>query len=744
MQAELLTCGICSLEYNETTCIPKLIPTCGHTICSTCLDNVLQQNDQPVCPLDQSVFPVIGQTSAAFTTNLMLLAILDETLKQKYEQCETHNEPLNLVCITHKSKICKLCADSDLHKKHTIIHINDLRNEAKARKKQLESGVKEFDTYQRNIEKFLKEEKDSILLNAKERFKRIKELIVSKEEEVYLEINSFFAVEGVEINDKLEKDLTLRNTMQQKISELDNHIISQQFFESLRDETLVFNIKANYDRLLQLTEENKQKFEEGLDTLETTFINLIQQLQLLIPSQQLGELIEAENNDIIDSDNYNFLRLSNLLKVDDRDGWLVISPQTDNSKGNNEFWDLAQKSSEWKSMKRISLEFMNIKVSSETLQAIYAIWKQLKSVSDLSVTFSEEICSDQDLSIFCLNSFWALPGIQTLHINLERCNITDQGFVELVCEALAKMIGIKTLNIQLGRTKISDSSLEAFSKHMLPVLTNLESLRLGIYRAQVTDVSLSKVFTGLKARAGGLRLLSLDLSETEIQQESIKILTNNLIPFFKSLETFQLLLEDTQVSDKVVRQLLIAIDTIAHHLKTFEMNLNGIDVIDKSIEVFSEQTLPNLCSLDSFSLLLAHTQITDKAIEYIANNIEASLKNVTTFVFDLRSTLITDVGVDVLASRVLPVVRPLEKLGLYLENTNITDGSIRNLFTSMGKEIEGIKTLLLSFSKTRITDDSFSVFSELTLPALKTLERFELDLGTLSYQMSQFNVCFRR
>lgn len=52
---EELTCGICQQQYsNYGSLIPRLLPECGHTFCTACLNNLLESSTGDCyCPEDK-------------------------------------------------------------------------------------------------------------------------------------------------------------------------------------------------------------------------------------------------------------------------------------------------------------------------------------------------------------------------------------------------------------------------------------------------------------------------------------------------------------------------------------------------------------------------------------------------------------------------------------------------------------------------------------------------------------------
>ncbi|KAK4322322.1 hypothetical protein Pmani_006928 [Petrolisthes manimaculis] len=49
MMADNLTCGVCLCDYDSVTHTPLLLPACGHTFCSVCIDQLYTQNKW-ACP----------------------------------------------------------------------------------------------------------------------------------------------------------------------------------------------------------------------------------------------------------------------------------------------------------------------------------------------------------------------------------------------------------------------------------------------------------------------------------------------------------------------------------------------------------------------------------------------------------------------------------------------------------------------------------------------------------------------
>ena len=90
---EELMCTICQRQFaNEGDLIPRLLPECGHTFCSKCLNQELQKTpDQPflLCPED-NVECTRKATAEDFPRNFALIRLAERTLeRQRKEQEES-------------------------------------------------------------------------------------------------------------------------------------------------------------------------------------------------------------------------------------------------------------------------------------------------------------------------------------------------------------------------------------------------------------------------------------------------------------------------------------------------------------------------------------------------------------------------------------------------------------------------------------------------------------------------------
>ena len=59
MDYDELVCTLCSFQFDEEQRLPLMIPQCGHSFCSNCLQGLLDKSDSDqkfICPEDKYFF----------------------------------------------------------------------------------------------------------------------------------------------------------------------------------------------------------------------------------------------------------------------------------------------------------------------------------------------------------------------------------------------------------------------------------------------------------------------------------------------------------------------------------------------------------------------------------------------------------------------------------------------------------------------------------------------------------------
>lgn len=86
-----LSCPLCKQDYCETR-IPRLIPTCGHTMCEGCIEECIDSSDQReiyvVCPQDGKVTALEDHDVRNFPKNFAILKMIARLRAEKEKEQE--------------------------------------------------------------------------------------------------------------------------------------------------------------------------------------------------------------------------------------------------------------------------------------------------------------------------------------------------------------------------------------------------------------------------------------------------------------------------------------------------------------------------------------------------------------------------------------------------------------------------------------------------------------------------------
>lgn len=116
------TCPVCCDIFKD----PVLL-LCGHSFCKHCLQEWWRQSGLKTCPVCKELF-----TMAQPPRNLALRNLSDALRRDRSQSacpseqmCSVHSEKLKLFCREDQQLICVICRDSQKHKKHDCLPINE-------------------------------------------------------------------------------------------------------------------------------------------------------------------------------------------------------------------------------------------------------------------------------------------------------------------------------------------------------------------------------------------------------------------------------------------------------------------------------------------------------------------------------------------------------------------------------------------------------------------------------------------
>ncbi|XP_026174929.1 zinc-binding protein A33-like [Mastacembelus armatus] len=101
---------------------------CGHSFCKHCLQEWWRQSTLQSCPVCKDIFPMAQPPRNLALKNLsdnLRQARTQAATSRSKEHCSLHNEKFKLFCQEDQQLVCVICRDSQKHKKHNCIPINE-------------------------------------------------------------------------------------------------------------------------------------------------------------------------------------------------------------------------------------------------------------------------------------------------------------------------------------------------------------------------------------------------------------------------------------------------------------------------------------------------------------------------------------------------------------------------------------------------------------------------------------------
>lgn len=158
-----LGCPVCAHEYLESSKPPLVLPSCGHTVCEQCLQQIVEHFTVIKCPVCRTLnFKEVEN----LPINYALLELAG--LREVREQCAKHSLELVGYCKDEEVLLCGACVFE--HKDHNSFLLSDPRTIEIAERK------KELLVSQEKALQGLKNNWEQVISGLNEQFKEIHEI----------------------------------------------------------------------------------------------------------------------------------------------------------------------------------------------------------------------------------------------------------------------------------------------------------------------------------------------------------------------------------------------------------------------------------------------------------------------------------------------------------------------------------------------------------------------------------------
>ena len=373
-----LNCTICKNDFDLQTRMPRLLPNCGHSFCSLCIQEMIKQEEHSFsCPEDgvecQNYNKDIG--IGCFPLNFTIYRILrkqqnqaktvkkeprkEEPVKEDTAErrCGEHDKEIELVCLTDKKLLCTDCVLFGVHKNHDYAKLEDFKKEARERLKSFEAKSKELGDERflvngegevSRLRERVSEKRAAVLQTMRENIDRMREEVDLYEKRLESQVDSNFSEIYNEVDQLMDKakKLSLKNRdLNEKVTGLMSEVKTNNSDYQILLKSL-FAQRTIFDDLKEIEAESKElesttvaKIDRDLENntvvCDTDMVIkvLLSSIQVRLQQEEIEtKVLSPVQQDILESKVFSPLN-KNLLHTDIRikEQGLLLSSNTKKS-----------------------------------------------------------------------------------------------------------------------------------------------------------------------------------------------------------------------------------------------------------------------------------------------------------------------------------------------------------------------------------------------------------------------------
>jgi len=699
----MLECLVCQEEYNYTDNLPKILPDCGHTVCSACLSKLLVQRKCPECRKGFSAQTPIHVKY--FQTNVALQRVL-ETMANF---CKVHQSPLTQLCMTDKIKVCINCVQHESHDGHVIKSIESVKAEAIKKAQEYYKVEREIEENARLEQEFLTS-CQSNLLKIIQDADSFQGEIDAKMEQYLWDIESLFVKQKSEHQSKIAHIISYNEKVLNLKKILEQGEITPEFLQAL-EETIDYPSidEAHKITIQNSTQELEQKISSAfsqMTELSASFArnSSLCDASLLDPDCKWMELLVRI--DVVK-------RTCFAINIFGSNGVsrLLICPKG-SSKYPQSTKPLFVLREDLEKVETITIKHDRVKFTDEMIDALHYIWKSLPSPVSVQLEFDPRSFIEESVMACKDYPFW---NSENLSINLAHCQIkNEENFVKSL-ETLIKEVGdFKNLDFILQGSNLSDASMESLVKAisasmdpqkltlslsktrianqsmqtLFPIegsesLKKVKEFSLDISQTSIVEQGLDSLFQGLLQNLANCEKLSLDLAGLPVKAKHIELLTQQYFKAASQLSQFRLSLANTRLDRQGLEKICFE---LPHNLTTLGLNFTNTRISDGSVQFLAFVSLAAMTNLAALDLNFSETEVGDSSIIALCD-VFTNSTNLKVLKLNFENTDISKKTLLSILTDVVPMISPLVKFNIKVNKTQ-TNQAINNLIDEINKKYE--------------------------------------------------------
>ncbi|XP_038127948.1 tripartite motif-containing protein 35-like [Cyprinodon tularosa] len=181
---EDLCCPVCQDVFKD----PVLL-SCSHSFCKECLENWWREKPVKECPVCKTISLTPNPPCNRVLKNLCETFLQERDQRASEDLCSLHSEKFKLFCLDHQQPVCVVCRDSNVHRNHSFVPIDEAAHEIKISlcssletlKKMLEVRKKVQEEFDQTAEHMKVQARHTERL-IKEQFKKLHQFLAEEEE----------------------------------------------------------------------------------------------------------------------------------------------------------------------------------------------------------------------------------------------------------------------------------------------------------------------------------------------------------------------------------------------------------------------------------------------------------------------------------------------------------------------------------------------------------------------------------